>query len=76
MMGIEGLDMLMLMDMGLRWSPDLNVLMKGLMLFMLITLIKLAHTHIKLANLIALILSNSQVPNFRNFFFKKTLISQ
>ena len=65
-MRIEGLEMLMLMDMSLRWSPNPNVLMKGLMLFMLITLIKLAHTHIKLAHLIALILSNSQVSNFRN----------
>ena len=47
-MEIEGLGMLMLVDMSVRWSPDLNVLMKGLMIFMLIT-------HIKLAHLIALI---------------------
>ena len=47
-MEIEGLGMLMLVDMSVRWSLDLNVLMKGLMIFMLIT-------HIKLAHLIALI---------------------
>ena len=86
-MGIGGLDMLMLMDIGLRWSLGPNVLMKGLMFFVLITLIKLAHTHIKLAHthielghLIASILSNFQVSNFRNLFiylfFLKTLISQ
>ena len=76
MIRIGGFDMPMLMDMGLRWSPGPNVLVKGLMLFMLITHIKLAHTHIELAHLIASILSNFQVSNFRNFFLKKALISQ
>ena len=47
-MEIEGLGMLMLVDMSVRWSLNLNVLMKGLMIFILIT-------HIKLAHLIALI---------------------
>ena len=58
----------MTMDMGLSWSPGPNVLMKGLILFISITPIKMAHTHIELAHLVASILSHFQVPNLCNLF--------
>lgn len=40
---IEGLGMIMLVDMSVRWGPDLDMLMKGLMVVMLVAHIKLAH---------------------------------
>lgn len=35
--------MIMLVDMSVRWGPDLDMLMKGLMVVMLVAHIKLAH---------------------------------
>ena len=63
-MEFEVLGLPMMMDMGLSWSPDPNLLMKGLMLLMPITL--MAHTHIELAHLAAPILNNFQASNFCN----------
>ena len=49
MMEFEVLGLPMMTDMGLSWSPCPNLLMKGLMLLMPITL--MAHTHIELTHL-------------------------